>query len=357
LIEEEGTSCENLPETHKILKEMRAELDAHYSGRIFLAEANQWPKDVRPYFGDGDEAHMAYHFPLMPRIFMGLKKEDNRPIVDIMEQTPAIPDSCQWALFLRNHDELTLEMVTGEERDYMYREYAANPRMRINVGIRRRLAPLVDNSRPRLELLTSLLFALPGSPIIYYGDEIGMGDNIFLGDRNGVRTPMQWNSERNAGFSKADPEALYAPPIMDPVYGHQAVNVESQEKNPSSFLNWMKRMIQLRKSCKTFGRGSTEFLRPSNAKILAFIRQYENDIILIVANLAKSAQPCELDLSEFDQLTPVEMLGGTLFPPIGELPYFITMGPHNFYWFRLTKDPGAFTKQDPDTVSGPIKGS
>lgn len=331
----EGTNNENLPETHAVIKEIRKEMDIHYNGRMLLAEANQWPEDTAAYFGDGDEAHMAFHFPLMPRIYMALRQEDRRPIIDILESTPEIPSSCQWGIFLRNHDELTLEMVTDEERDYMYREYAKDPRMRVNVGIRRRLAPLLDNSRRRMELLNSLLFSLPGTPVMYYGDEIGMGDNIFLGDRNGVRTPMQWSADRNAGFSKADPARLYLPVIMDPVYGHATINVEAQERDPSSLLHFMKRMIALRRQHKAFGRGSIEFLHPENRKVLVYLRRYKTEVILVVANLSRFVQPAELDLSEFKGWGPVEMIGRTEFPTIGELPYFITIGPHSFYWFRL----------------------
>jgi maltose alpha-D-glucosyltransferase/alpha-amylase len=335
LIERDGTNCENLAETHETLKELRAALDAHYTGRVFLAEANQWPADVRPYFGDGDECHMAFHFPLMPRMFMAIRQEDRFPIVEIMRQTPEIPDTCQWALFLRNHDELTLEMVTDEERDYMYREYAADPRMKINLGIRRRLAPLLDQGRRRIELLNSLLFSLRGSPIIYYGDELGMGDNIYLGDRNGVRTPMQWSGDRNAGFSRADPQRLYSPLILDPVYNYQAVNVEAQERSPSSLLRWMKRLIAVRKQNPVFGRGSLRFLYPENRKVLVYVRQHEADTVLCVANMSRFVQPAEIDLSEFKGHRPVEMIGNVPFPPIGELPYFLTLGPHGFYWFRL----------------------
>ncbi len=337
LIERDGTNCENLAETHVVLKNLRRELDAKYHDKMFLAEANQWPDDVRPYFGDGDECHMAYHFPVMPRIFMGLRQEDRQPIIDILDRTPEIPENCQWAMFLRNHDELTLEMVTNEERDYMYKEYAADPQARINLGIRRRLAPLVNYSRRRLELLTSLLFSFPGTPVMYYGDEIGMGDNIYLGDRNGVRTPMQWTGDRNAGFSKADFARLYAAPIMDPVSGYQAINVEAQQRDPSSLLNWTKRMIDLRKQHQTFGRGSIEFLHPANRKVLAYIRKHENDIILCVANLSRFVQPAELDMAEYNGMTPIEMVGRTEFPKIGELPYFVTLGPHTFYWFQLQK--------------------
>ena len=335
LIEREGTICENLPETHDVLKLMRRELDRHYSDRMLLAEANQWPADVRPYFGDGDECHMAFHFPLMPRMFMAVRQENRHPIVEILRQTPEIPPSCQWAMFLRNHDELTLEMVTDEERDYMYQSYAADPQMRINVGIRRRLAPLMENSRRRIELLNSLLMSMPGTPIIYYGDEIGMGDNIYLGDRNGVRTPMQWTGDRNAGFSRADPARLFAPPIMDPVYGYPGLNVEAQERSPFSLLNWMKRMIGLRKQFHVFGRGTIEFMGAQNRKVLAYVRQHEDVTILCVANLSRSVQPIELDLSRFKGMVPVEMIGLTEFPRIGELPYFLTLSGYGFYWFRL----------------------
>lgn len=339
LVEREGTDCENLPETHAVLRELRSHLNSHYPDRILLAEANQWPADVHPYFGDGEECHMAFHFPLMPRIFMALRQEDRHPITEIMRQTPNIPESCQWALFLRNHDELTLEKVTDVERDYMHKAYAADPRARLNLGIRRRLAPLMEHSRPRLELLTSLLFSLPGTPVIYYGDEIGMGDNLYLGDRNGVRTPMQWNGDRNAGFSRADFARLYSAPIMDPVDGYQAVNVEAQQRDPSSLLNWMKQMISLRKRFKVFGRGSMQFLHPRNRKVLAYVRQDENDAILAVANLSRYVQPVELDLSAFRGAVPVELLGSVGFPPIGDLPYFLTLGPHSFYWFRLQQTP------------------
>ena len=336
LIEREGTSSENLPETHAILKRLRAGMDERHPGRMLLAEANQWPPDVRPYFGDGDECHMAFHFPAMPRIWIALRKEDSWPIIDIMEQTPAIPENCQWALFLRNHDELTLEMVTDDERDYMWNEYAIDPRSRINLGIRRRLAPLVDNSRRRIELLTSLLLSLHGTPVIYYGDEIGMGDNIYLGDRNGVRTPMQWNGDRNAGFSRADVHALYTPLVADPVYGYQAVNVEAQQRVPGSLLNWMKRIIRVRKSYPVFGRGTQTFLRPENRRVLAYLREHQGVEILCVANLSRFAQYVELDLSRFAGRTPVELIGRVHFPRIGELPYLLTLGPHDFLWFELT---------------------
>ncbi|HWP99452.1 MAG TPA: maltose alpha-D-glucosyltransferase, partial [Vicinamibacterales bacterium] len=347
LIEREGTICENLPETHEILKAIRREVDARYPDRMLLAEANQWPADVRPYFGDGDECHMAFHFPLMPRMFMAVKQEDRHPITEILRQTPEIPETCQWALFLRNHDELTLEMVTDEERDYMYQAYAADPQARLNLGIRRRLAPLMENNRPRIELMNSLLFSLPGTPIIYYGDEIGMGDNIYLGDRNGVRTPMQWTGDRNAGFSRADPARLYAPVIMDPVYGYQAINVEAQQRSPSSLLNWMKRMIALRRQHRTFGRGSLELLRPANRKIFAYVRRHEEEIILCVANLARTVQPVELDLSAYRGLTPIEMLGLTEFPRIGDGPYFLTLAPYGFYWFQLQAHPVSITTRAP----------
>ena len=337
LVERDGTSCENLPETHAILKAIRGYVDAKWPNRMLLAEANQWPADVRAYFGAGDECHMAYHFPLMPRIFMGVHLEDRTPIVDIMRQTPEIPDVCQWALFLRNHDELTLEMVTDEERDYMYLAYSADPQARLNLGIRRRLAPLMGNHRRRIELINSLLFSFPGTPIVYYGDEIGMGDNTYLGDRNGVRTPMQWSGDRNAGFSRADPARLYSPIIMDPVYGYQAVNVEAQVRETSSLLHWMKNLIHLRRLFKAFSRGTLEFLDPVNRKVLAYIRRYEEDVILCVANLSRSVQPVQLDLAALAGSTPVEMLGYTDFPVIGREPYFLTLGPYDFYWFELQR--------------------
>ena len=335
LCEREGTINENLPETHAVLKEMRRLLDQHYEERMFLAEANQWPADVLPYFGDEDECHMAFHFPLMPRIFMALRQADRHPITEILRQTPEIPDACQWALFLRNHDELTLEMVTDEERDYMYREYAVDTRMRLNMGIRRRLAPMMEDDLNRVRLLHSLLFSLPGTPVLYYGDEIGMGENFFLGDRNGVRTPMQWSGDRNAGFSRADPQRLYLPVIMDPLYGYQTVNVESQERNSASLLWWMKRTIALRKQHKVFGRGRTTFLSPDNRKILAYIRHDETDTILVLANLSHQVQPVELDLSAYEGLMPQEMIGGAEFPVIGTTPYFLSLGPYASYWFIL----------------------
>jgi maltose alpha-D-glucosyltransferase/alpha-amylase len=333
----EGTTNENLPETHAVIRQMRAVIDQHYQNRLFLAEANQWPEDVRDYFGDGDECHMAYHFPLMPRMYMAIAQEDRHPITEIMYQTPEIPESCQWAIILRNHDELTLEMVTSKERDYLWQMYAADPRARLNLGIRRRLAPLLENDLDKIKLMNSLLFSMPGSPIIYYGDEIGMGDNIYLGDRNGVRTPMQWSPDRNAGFSRADPQRLFLPPIMDPVYGYEAVNVEAQHRDPSSLLNWMKRMLTVRRHHQAFGRGRLTFLRPGNRKILAYVRSHEDDAILCVANLSRSAQPVELDLARYKGMVPVELMGRTAFPPIGDLPYLLTLPGHCFYWFRLAK--------------------
>ncbi len=338
LCEREGTSNENLPETHKVVKRIRKVLDEHYDDRMLLAEANQWPEDVLEYFGDGDECHMAYHFPLMPRMYMAIAQEDRHPIVEILEQTPAIPDSCQWAIFLRNHDELTLEMVTDEERDYMYETYARDPRARINVGIRRRLAPLLDNDVDSIKLLNSVLLSMPGSPILYYGDEIGMGDNIFLGDRNGVRTPMQWSPDRNAGFSSADPQQLYLPPIMDPIYGYEAVNVEAQARDMSSLLNWTRRLIAVRKSSKALSRGALTLLAPGNRHVLAYLRRHDGEDVLCVANLARTAQPVELDLSAFRRRVPVDMMGRTPFPPIGELPYLLTLPGRAFFWFRLSAD-------------------
>src|SRR5688500_18569742 len=335
LIERDGTNCENLPETHEVLKKMRAALDAEFQYRVFLAEANQWPSDVRPYFGDSDECHMAFHFPVMPRMYMALRKEDSRPIIEIMARTPAIPDDCQWAIFLRNHDELTLEMVTDEERDYMYREYARDKRMRINLGIRRRLAPLMDNGRRQMELMNALLMSMPGTPVVYYGDEIGMGDNIYLGDRNGVRTPMQWSDDKNAGFSQGDSAALYSPVIVDPPYGYHTINVEAQERTSTSLLRWMRRLIGVRKAQKAFGRGTQEFLHPANKKVLVFLRRYENEVVLCVNNLSRYAQPVELDLREFSGLVPVELWSCEAFPAIGDLPYFFTMAPHGFLWFRV----------------------
>jgi maltose alpha-D-glucosyltransferase/alpha-amylase len=335
LYEREGTNCENLPETHQFLKELRAHIDERFQDKMLLAEANQWPEDAVTYFGDGDECHMSFHFPLMPRLFMSLYMENRFPIIDILAQTPSIPETAQWALFLRNHDELTLEMVTDEERDYMYRIYANDPNARINLGIRRRLAPLLSNNRRRIELMNGLLFSLPGTPVIYYGDEIGMGDNIYLGDRDGVRTPMQWSPDRNAGFSRANRQRLYLPVITDPEYHYEAINVATQQGNPSSLLWWMKRLIALRKRYKSFGRGSMEFLHPDNRKVLAFIRSYENETILVVANLSRFSQGVELDLSKYRDMVPMEMFGRTAFPPIGELPYFVTLGPHSFFFFSI----------------------
>ncbi|OQR30030.1 maltose alpha-D-glucosyltransferase [Pseudomonas sp. T] len=347
LIEREGTNNENLPETHVVLKRIRSELDAHYPDRMLLAEANQWPEDTRPYFGGtdggpGDECHMAFHFPLMPRMYMAIAQEDRFPISDILRQTPAIPDNCQWAIFLRNHDELTLEMVTDDERDYLWNYYAADRRARINLGIRRRLAPLVERDRRRIELLNSLLLSMPGTPTLYYGDEIGMGDNIYLGDRDGVRTPMQWSMDRNGGFSRADPASLVLPPILDSLYGYQGVNVEAQARDPHSLLNWTRRMLGVRKQQKAFGRGSISMLSPPNRRILAYLRQYRpegegasEETILCVANLSNAAQAVELDLAAFDGRVPVEMLGGASFPPIGRLTYLLTLAPYGFYWFYL----------------------
>jgi maltose alpha-D-glucosyltransferase / alpha-amylase len=335
LFEREGTNGENLPETHEFLKEMRRHVDTNYPNRMLLAEANQWPEDAVSYFGQGDECNMAFHFPLMPRLFMSIRMEDRFPIVDILAQTPAIPDNAQWALFLRNHDELTLEMVTDEERDYMYRAYTQDRLARINLGIRRRLAPLLGNDRKRIELMNGLLFSLPGTPVLYYGDEIGMGDNIFLGDRNGVRTPMQWSADRNAGFSRANRQRLYLPVITDPEYHYETVNVEAQGQNPHSLLSWMKRLIALRKRHRAFGRGTLELLRPENRKVLAYIRRYESEQILCVANLSRFLQAVELDLSQWKGLVPVELFSGNEMPVVGDAPYFLTLGPHAFYWFAL----------------------
>ncbi len=340
LCEREGTNNENLPETHAVIKTLRAELDAYAPGKVLLAEANQWPEDVQAYFGNGDECHMAYHFPLMPRIYMAIAQEDRFPIADIMRQTPEIPANCQWAMFLRNHDELTLEMVTDAERDYLWSTYAADPRARINLGIRRRLAPLMDNDRRKIELMNSVLMSMPGTPIIYYGDEIGMGDNIYLGDRNGVRTPMQWTPDRNGGFSRCDPARLYLPCIMDSVYGYDAVNVESQTRSLSSLLNWTKRLISVRKSTKVFGRGTLTFIRPANRAVLAYVRQLGDEAILCVANISRSAQAVELDMSPWKGRIPREMLGRTKFPRIGELPYLVTLPPYGFFWFSLEQEEG-----------------
>ena len=338
LCERDGTSNENLPETHAVLKRLRSALDQYAPGKVLLAEANQWPEDVQQYFGDGDECHMAYHFPLMPRIYMAIAQEDRFPIADIMRQTPEIPPNCQWAMFLRNHDELTLEMVTDAERDYLWSTYASDPRARINLGIRRRLAPLMDNDRRKIELMNSILMSMPGTPIIYYGDEIGMGDNIYLGDRNGVRTPMQWTPDRNAGFSRADPAQLFLPCIMDPVYGFSAVNVEAQARSLSSLLSWTKRLISVRKSTKVFGRGTLTFIRPANRAVLAYVRQLGDEAILCVANISRSAQAVELDMSPWKGRIPQEMLGRTKFPRIGELPYLVTLPPYGFFWFSLLQE-------------------
>ncbi|GIH49433.1 trehalose synthase [Microbispora rosea] len=339
LFEQEDTNCENLPATHAYLKRVRADVDRLYPDRVLLAEANQWPADVVEYFGDpvtgGDECHMAFHFPLMPRIFMAVRRESRYPISEILAQTPKIPENCQWGIFLRNHDELTLEMVTDEERDYMYSEYAKDPRMRANVGIRRRLATLLDNDRNQIELFTALLLSLPGSPVMYYGDEIGMGDNIWLGDRDGVRTPMQWTPDRNAGFSSCDPGRLYLPVIMDPIYGYQAINVEAQQKSASSLLHFTKRMIEIRKRHPVFGLGEFTELNSSNPSVLAFVRELGDDRVLCVNNLSRFPQPVELDLRRFEGSTPVECMGGVPFPPIGELPYLLTLPGHGFYWFTL----------------------
>lgn len=336
LVEREGTSCENLPETHGVFRELRARLESEYgSGRVLLAEANMWPEDVRAYFGAGDEFHMAFNFPLMPRMFMAVQLEDRKPLVDILERTPEIPTNCQWGIFLRNHDELTLEMVNDIERNYMLDTYALDVRARVNVGIRRRLAPLLEGNRRRIELLTSLVMSLPGSPFLYYGDEIGMGDNMYLGDRNGVRTPMQWSGGFNAGFSQADPEQLYLPVIANPVFGYQAVNVAAQRRSPSSLLHWTQRIIRVRRGSSALGRGDFKLLEPQNHRVLAFIRQHESETILAVFNLAASAQAVGLDLSPFDGAIPIEMFGGSIFPRVGRAVYQLSLGPHGFYWFRL----------------------
>ncbi len=341
LYEREGTNCENLPETHTFLKSLRRHVDGKYRNRIFLAEANQWPEDTIPYFGDGDECQMAFNFPVMPRLYMALRTEDRFPILDILAQTPPIPETAQWATFLRNHDELTLEMVTEEERDYMWRVFARDPRMRINLGIRRRLAPLLENDRRRIELLNGLLFALPGTPVLYYGDELGMGDNIYLGDRDGVRTPMQWSADRNAGFSQTSSQRLYLPVISDGEYSYETLNVEVQSGNPNSLLSWMQRLIHLRKRHKAFGRGTIRFLHPDNRKVLAFVRCYEDETILVVANLSRDAQPVELDLKDYASWTMTEMFGGTAFPPVGDAPYLVTLAPYGFNWFALQSPAGA----------------
>ena len=337
LVEREGTNCENLPETHQIIKDLRARIDQEFPGRMLLAEANQWPADLRAYFGNGDEFHMAFHFPLMPRMFMGLKLEDRKPITEILKQTPEIPDVCQWCLFLRNHDELTLEMVTDMERDYMYDEYAKEKSMRLNLGIRRRLAPLLDNDRRRIELMNGMLMSLPGTPIIYYGDEIGMGDNVNLGDRHGVRTPMQWDGGWNGGFSTADPEGLYSPLMLNPVYGYQAINVQSQKRFDHSLLSWMKRLIKIRRATLVLGRGSIQFLYPANHRVLAYMRKLGNETILAVNNLSSKAQAVELDLKAYKGNILIEMFGRNVFPRIGDLPYLLTLGPYQFFWFKLRK--------------------
>ncbi len=359
MFERDGTECENLPDTHAYLKRLRKEVDSLYPGKVLLAEANQWPEDVVEYFGGGEECHMCFHFPLMPRMFMAVRREQRFPITEILARTPAIPESCSWGIFLRNHDELTLEMVTDEERDYMWSEYAKDPRMKRNIGIGRRLATLVDNDRRVAELLHSLLFSLPGSPVLYYGDEIGMGDNIYLGDRDGVRTPMQWAPDRNGGFSRSDFAQLYLPPLMDPVYGYQAVNVEAQMRNPSSLLHWMRSMLEVRRAHPVFGTGSMEVVSTDNPSVLAYVRasaappagpdgtvglsappdqaQAHGDCVLCVSNLSRFAQPAQLPLQRWEGMTPVELLGRIPFPPIGELPYFITLPPHGFYWFGLVE--------------------
>jgi maltose alpha-D-glucosyltransferase/alpha-amylase len=338
LYEEESTNCENLKPTHAYLKRVRKEVDEKYADRVLLAEANQWPADVVEYFGDDDECHMAFHFPLMPRIFMSARREQRYPVTEILANTPDIPPNCQWGIFLRNHDELTLEMVTDEERDYMYSEYAKDARMKANIGIRRRLAPLLDNSRDLLELFTTMLLSLPGSPVLYYGDEIGMGDNIYLGDRDGVRTPMQWSGDRNAGFSTSDPQRLYLPVLLDAVYGYQAVNVDAEMRSPTSFLHWTKRMIEVRKQHRVFGLGRFEDLGGSNPSVFAFLRELGDDIVVCVNNLSRFAQYTELDLSRFADCTPVELLGGVHFPRIGELPYLLTIAPHGSFWFQVRRE-------------------
>ncbi|MEA2929984.1 MAG: maltose alpha-D-glucosyltransferase / alpha-amylase, partial [Hyphomicrobiales bacterium] len=352
LVEREGTNNENLPETHEVLKRIRRELDASYPGRMLLAEANQWPEDTKDYFGAGDECHMAFHFPLMPRMYMALAREDRFPITDIMRQTPQIPDNCQWAIFLRNHDELTLEMVTDSERDYLWETYAADRRARINLGIRRRLAPLLERDRRRIELMNCLLLSMPGAPVIYYGDEIGMGDNFHLGDRDGVRTPMQWSPDRNGGFSRADPAGLVLPTLMDPLYGYETINVEAQMRDPHSLLHWMRRMLAVRRRHTAFGRGTLRFLYPRNRKVLAFLREHDGETILCVANVSRAPQAVEVDLSEYAGRVPVELNGGSLFPPVGQLTYLLTLPPYGFYWFILAtqSDPPAWHTPAPEPM-------
>ena len=353
LYEREGTNCENLPETHAYLRDLRRHVDERYADRMLLAEANQWPEDAVAYFGRGDECHMAFHFPVMPRLFMAIHREDRFPLVDILEQTPAIPENCQWAMFLRNHDELTLEMVTDEERDYMYRAYAADSQARINLGIRRRLAPLLSNNRRRIELMNGLLYSLPGTPVLYYGDEIGMGDNIYLGDRNGVRTPMQWSADRNAGFSRANPQRLLLPIIIDPEYHYEAINVEAQQANPHSLLWWTKRLIDTRQRSRALSRGALEFLHPDNRKVLSFVRKLPDEAVLVVANLSRFVQCVELDLSAYDGHVPVEFFGGTQFPPIGQQSYFLTLTPHAFLWFQL-RPPASVSSPEPNRLAFPL---
>src|SRR5260370_675478 len=358
LYEREETNCENLPETHDYLRKLRAHVDTKFPNRMLLAEANQWPEDSAAYFGKGDESHMNFHFPLMPRMFMALQMEDRFPIIDILEQTPPIPDNCQWAMFLRNHDELTLEMVTDEERDYMWRVYANDPTARINLGIRRRLAPLLVNSRRKIELLNILLFSMPGTPVLYYGDEIGMGDNFYLGDRNGCRTPMQWSPDRNAGFSRANPQQLYLPVTIDPEYHYEAVNVENQQKNLSSLLWWTRRVIAMRRNFKAFSRGALEFLHPDNPKVLAFLRRWENETIVVVANLSRFSQSAELDLSRFAGCVPMEVFSRNLFRPIRKTRYVITLRPHTYYWFALhapTDTRRALKKRVIPTINAPAQ--
>ena len=354
LYEREGTNCENLPETHAFLRELRRHIDEKFGDKMLLAEANQWPEDAAAYFGDGDECHMNFHFPLMPRLFMAVEREDRSPIVDILEQTPLLPPTCQWAIFLRNHDELTLEMVTDEERDYMYRTYAVDAKARINLGIRRRLAPLMGNNRRKIELMNALLLSLPGTPILYYGDEIGMGDNYYLGDRNGVRTPMQWSGDRNAGFSRANPQSLYLPVIIDPEYHYELRNVEVQHANPHSLLWWTRRILDLRKQYPAFGHGSFEALPSSNSKVFAFLRETDEETLLVVANLSRFSQYVELDLSRFRGRTPMELFGRTSFPTIDDEPYRVSLGPHGFYWFCI----GCRDEDRAETIAGrPADGS